>query len=123
MVAYSPVLFFMHRRLIGNIEGREAVAKKTKFDVMIWRITGLWVGFTGFTCLFVTDLPSGFWSRRCGFSRDALKVTWAPLACLLAATHAIETWVKYQALGSRVLKGSTGNIVLGGLALAALIRS
>jgi hypothetical protein len=69
---------------------------------MIWRITGLWVAFTGLACLFVTDVPSGFWSSRWGFSPGALEVAWPPLACLIAATHALETVVKYEALGMGV---------------------
>ena len=48
---------------------------------------------------------------------------WSPLACLVAITHAIETWVKYEALGtvSRCLRGASGNIFLGGFCMLAVI--
>ena len=59
MVAWSPVLFLYHHMIITSMEGRKVAATKTKFDVMIWRITSLWVAFTGFTCLFLIDMPSG----------------------------------------------------------------
>ena len=45
-----------------------------RFDAMIYRITGLWVAFIGLACLFVTDLPAGFWSSRWGFAPEALQV-------------------------------------------------
>jgi len=121
MLAWSPVLFFSHKSIIGTVEGRKVAANKTKFDVMIWRITGLWVAFTGLTCLFVTDIPSAFWSSRYGFSADSLQVLWSPLACLVAATHAVETVVKFEALGPGVLKGASGNIFLGTIAAGALL--
>lgn len=121
MLAWSPVLFFRHKNIIGKVEGRQVADTKTKFDIMIWRITGLWVAFTGLSCLFVTDVPSGFWSSSWGFSPEALQVVWSPLACLVVATHAMETAVKYEALGSGVWKGAAGNIVLGALSLAALL--
>ena len=123
MFMWSFILFFKHYALWAKGEGRKAADCKTKFDVMIWRIVGLWVAFVGLACLFVTDVPSGFWSTRWGFSPGDLHVIWSPLACLVAITHAIETWVKYEALGtvSRCLRGASGNIFLGGFCLLAVI--
>jgi hypothetical protein len=121
MFAWSPVLFFSHSSLWVLGEGRTVASKKTKFDAMIWRITGLWVAFVGLSCLFVTDVPSGFWSSRWGFSPEALQVVWSPLAVLLAATHAVETLVKYEAMGAKkVMKGASINVLLGALCVAAL---
>jgi len=125
MFAWSFVLFFKHYALWAKGEGRKVADSKTKFDVMIWRIVGLWVAFVGLTCMFVTDVPGGFWSSRWGFSPEHLQVLWSPLASLVAVTHAVETWVKYQALGpkgvSAWLKGASGNIFLGTLCLLAVI--
>ena len=59
MVAWSPVLFFYHHMIITSMEGRKVATTKTNFDIMIWRITSLWVAFTGLTCLFLIDMPSG----------------------------------------------------------------
>jgi|EP00979_Chaetoceros_neogracilis_P011792 hypothetical protein len=119
MLLWSPFLFFRHLHIISKIEGRTAAARKTKFDVMIWRITGLWVAFVGVTCLFVTDVPTGFWSSRVrDFSPEALHVTWSPIAFLIVITHTIETWCKYDA---GCLSGAKGNMMLGGLSLVALL--
>jgi len=119
MLAWSPFLFFRHLNIISKVEGRKVAAKKTKFDVMIWRITGLWVAFVGLTCLFVTDVPNGFWSSRWGFSSpEALEVVWSPLAYLLLTTHTIETWVKYDA---GALSDAKANIFLAGISLVALL--
>merc|ERR1719263_1726305 len=101
MFAWSFVLFFNHSTLWAKGEGRRAAKAKTKFDTMIWRIVGLWVCFVGLTCLFVADVPGGWWSGRWGFAPESLQVLWSPLAGLVATTHAIETWVKYEALGPR----------------------
>jgi len=119
MFVWSFFLFFRHRRIIALGEGRKAAAGKTEFDDMIWRIVGLWVAFVGLSCLFVTDLPGGFWSSWWGFAPNALEVVWRPMAWLLVAMHAIETAVKYKAMG--VFYGAYGNILLGGLPLAALL--
>mmetsp|Transcript_751 Transcript_751/g.1195 ORF Transcript_751/g.1195 Transcript_751/m.1195 type:complete len:144 (+) Transcript_751:56-487(+) len=127
MFAWSFVLFFRHLDvIIGRVEGKQVAAKKTPFDIMIWRIVGLWVAVVGLVCLFVTDLPyGGFWSSIVGVdaSQAAFALAWRPLAALVAATHGIETWVKYEALGRRVFEGASGNIVLGGLNLAAVFLS
>ena len=55
MFMWSFILFFKHYALWAKGEGRKAADRKTKFDVMIWRIVGLWVAFVGLACLFVTE--------------------------------------------------------------------
>ncbi|OLQ11988.1 hypothetical protein AK812_SmicGene4134 [Symbiodinium microadriaticum] len=105
MFAFGFVLFFNHRDMWVKVEGRKVAGMKTKFDTMIWRIVGLWVGFVGLSCLFVADVPGGWWSGTWGFEPASLQVLWSPLAGLVATTHAIETWVKYEALGPREVDG------------------
>ncbi|CAE7027374.1 unnamed protein product [Symbiodinium sp. CCMP2592] len=122
MFAFGFVLFFNHRDMWVKVEGRKVAGMKTKFDTMIWRIVGLWVGFVGISCLFVADVPGGWWSGAWGFEPASLQVLWSPLAGLVAITHAIETWVKYEALGPReVWSGASGNMVMFALCLLALV--
>ena len=126
MLAWSPFLFFKHRSIISAAEGRKAAAKKTPFDDMIWQITGLWVAFTGLTCLFVTDVPSVVWSTYWDdeISPETLTILYHPLAFLISTIHIIETFVKWNALGKKgVLQGASGNIVLAGLLLVAITFS
>ena len=64
------------------------------------------------------------WSERWNFEPKSLIVTWIPLSWLVVIMHAIEIWVKYQALGSaKVLIGALGNIILCGLILCAIFIS
>jgi len=120
MLPLGPYLFFRHLGVISGVEGSEVAAKKTNFDVMIWRLTGLWVTFVGLMSFVVTDVPNGFWSIRWGFSPKALEVVWSPLVYLLLITHTIETWVKHDA---GVLSMATVNIFLAGISLVALLLS
>merc|ERR1712153_172095 len=63
MFAWSFVLFFKHYALWAKGEGRKVADSKTKFDVMIWRIVGLWVAFVGLTCMVATGLPRRGYAR------------------------------------------------------------
>merc|ERR1712218_8571 len=121
MFAFGFVLFFNHRSLIAGSEGRHAADSKTVFDVMIWRIVGLWVSMVGLTCLLAADLPGGLWSSLWGFGPNALQAMWPPLCFMLFFFHTVETGIKRAAVGSRFWSAASGNIVLGLIALAALL--
>ena len=67
-------------------------------------------------CLLVANAPAALWGLD-----EPISAAARPLAALLAATHAVETYVKSLAVGPRVLKAASGNILLGGMAFAALM--
>jgi hypothetical protein len=127
MVVWGFFLFARHDIVVAKIEGKKAAATKTRADVMIWRICGLWVMLSGFACLLTTeycytllvvesqddarhDPSASIWQQR-------------PLAWLLVTMHTMEVGVKYQALGPslvRVWDGTRGNIVLATVLLLGL---
>jgi hypothetical protein len=121
MVSWGLNLFFRYDRVIAKIEGKKTAATKTKADVMIWRICGLWVIFAGGSCLFVTDYAYFFALTDAVTATAGLDVIRRPLAWLSVAIHAVEVGVKYEALGpSGVWKGASGNIVLALVMLVGL---
>lgn len=118
MALFGPTLFFGNGNMVAKLEGKMAAAKKTKVDVMIWRLCGLWVTFAGGACLLATDIF---------FQGEEIKIRdWQwPLACLAVAIHMTEVVVKYQALGNsyaKFVRVASGNVALA-LVLAAGLLS
>ncbi|CAJ1396195.1 unnamed protein product [Effrenium voratum] len=121
MLLWSPVLFFNMEMMWKAMEGRKAAQAKTAFDVMIWRICALWVACTGLVCLFASDVPSGFWTARWGVEPALLEAVRRPLGWLCVCMHGIEVCVKYAAVGAKVTQAASGNVVLAGCILVALL--
>lgn len=130
MIAWGFFLLVRHGIVVAQIEGKKAAATKTKTDVMIWRICGLWVMMSGFACLLMTDywynlLVAGSETGQDARHDPSESIIWQqrPLAWLLVTMHTIEVGVKYQALGpslARVWNGTRGNIVLATVLLLGL---
>ena len=95
-------------------EGPRAVEKKTPFDLMIWRICGIWVACVGATCLQVGYMMG---SEKAPFFTKLAHA----LAMQIAIVHFVETFIKYKAVGRRVGLAAFGNITLGSFLLIALL--
>ena len=95
-------------------EGPRAVEKKTPFDLMIWRICGIWVACVGATCLQVGYIMG---SEKTPFFTKLAHA----LAMQIAIVHFVETFIKYKAVGRRVGLAASGNITLGSFLVIALL--
>ena len=102
------------RGVIRWAEGPRAVEKKTPFDLMIWRICGIWVACVGATCLQVGYIMG---SEKTPFFTKLAHA----LAMQIAIVHFVETFIKYKAVGRRVGLAALGNITLGSFLLIALL--
>ena len=102
------------RGVIRWAEGPRAVEKKTPFDLMIWRICGIWVACVGATCLQVGYIMGS--EKNPFFTKLA-----NALAMQIAIVHFVETFIKYKAVGRRVGLAALGNITLGSFLLIALL--
>lgn len=126
MIFWGVFLFARYDIVVAKIEGKKMAATKSKADIMIWRICGLWVMFSGFACLFVTDYYYFWFAAAVTTGHDDTMYyenCQLPLALLAVTMHTIEVGVKYQALGpslATVWDGTRGNIVLASVLFVGL---
>lgn len=125
MVLFGQVLFFGNAKMMARIDGKKAAATKTKADVMIWRLCGLWVTFAGGACLLATDYVHATIGKSSTTVVNYIDWQW-PLACLAVAIHTTEIGVKYHALGhsfKQFFDGAKGNMAMVTVLIVGLMVS
>ena len=103
MLAWAKHVF-IHTGFIERIEGPRAIEKKTPLDAIIWKICAFWMSCVGAMCISFASSP---YNSR--------------VAMLVATTHFVETYFKFQAPNGEIQKFGYGNVTLGALLIVTLL--